>query len=410
MAAPGAGGGAAAGPVKVAGGAEDSLLNVISKMLSDQGSYAYEKRTNSIIVIDTPEKLDNVARVIEKIDVPPKQIHLQIRMIEMSDEDYDEMGVNWGTGNFGLTGAISGMSSGTFFPFLGSRTFSQQNSIMGSLAAVPTDAGVVAADAPFIAYSDDDFSGGAINLGTLDFTQLAAVLNVIRTKTRGKIVQAPMITTLSNEEATIAVGELVRFAEQDVSASSTSTTTSWKEASSSPVRLGIQILVIPYVTGPANDVILTLVVRSEQFTNPGQPFRSFGPLDLPQTTQAVIMTKMLLRNHETGVIAGLRTEQEGETIRKIPLLGDIPLLGWIFKSRQRTKRAKNLLVFVTPSVVNFEEHGDLRAAVRAAAVAREERFRVYEESEERFALPSPTPESRKHRWGERIGPSPTPEE
>jgi len=321
-----------------------------------------------------------------------------VRMVELSDEDYEELGVSWGTGDFGLTGSISGFESGTMFPLLGSGTFRQQNSIFGSLASVPTTAGIMAADYPGIAYDDSDFVGGTISMGNLSFRQLAAVLNLIHTETKGKMVQAPMITTLSGEEATIAVGEIIRYAEQDTSSSEGTAQVSWSEAAGSPIQLGIQILVIPYVTGPANDVILTLVTRSEEFTNPGQPFRSFGPLDLPQTTQSVVVTKMLLRNKETGVIAGLRREQSGEMIRKIPILGDIPLFGWLFKSRQETKRSKNLLVFVTVNVIDFQERGRLREAVENAATEREERFRIYGESEERFFLPSPPAGKEKPRW------------
>ncbi|HHN47088.1 MAG TPA: hypothetical protein ENN09_06570, partial [Planctomycetes bacterium] len=115
----------------------------------------------------------------------------------------------------------------------------------------------------------------------------------------------------------------------------------------------------------------------EEFESP-----SFGTLKLPQTAQRIVVTKMLLRNGETGVIAGLRQESRGETITKVPFLGDIPILGWLFRSRSRpeeTNKATNLIILITGTVIDFQEKTDLRDRLAPAQKQLRDIFQVYGE-------------------------------
>ena len=126
------------------------------------------------------------------------------------------------------------------------------------------------------------------------------------------------------------------------------------------------MLVIPHVTGPDNNIILTVIPKTEDFTSADvtKRFLEFssplGTLLLPQTTQRIVVTKMMLRNGETGVIAGLRKEIEGVTIKKVPFLGDIPILGWLFRFRSQTRSTQDLLIFITPQVIDLREEDALR--------------------------------------------------
>jgi general secretion pathway protein D len=188
------------------------------------------------------------------------------------------------------------------------------------------------------------------------------------------VIQAPQLIALDHEEATIHVGEMVRYAESFVSTTEGGGTASgFKEASNSPVKLGIQVLVIPHVTGPDNNVILTVIpktesqARSELFT----VFEggSLGQLKLPQTLSRTVVTKMMLRDRETGIIAGLRQQSFGETLTKVPVLGDLPLIGWLFRYRNRpaeTNKNSNLLILITPTVIDFEKKTEIGDVVKKA--------------------------------------------
>ncbi|GAF85398.1 unnamed protein product, partial [marine sediment metagenome] len=162
----------------------------------------------------------------------------------------------------------------------------------------------------------------------------------------------------------------------------------------SPIKLGIQVLVIPHVTGPDNNVILTVIPKTEA-PQGAQLFEVFeggtlGQLKLPQTVQRTVVTKMMLRDRETGIIAGLRQQSFGETITKIPVLGDIPIIGWLFRHRSRpaqTNKTANLLILITPTVIDFEKKVDIGDMMKRAQEELGADFSLEEE-----ALPgAPTP-------------------
>ncbi len=366
------------------GGATEaaSLLDVLDKVKSKNGSLAYEKRTNSVVVTDTSAKLETMQRLIDKLDVAPKQIHLNMKLVELTDTDAQDLGMQWGPEG-GFNFSYSGPNFGTFFPFQLSGNGTNglidtpiENLVPGvSATSQPARVG----DGGLLATA-----GNGLTYGTLNFSGLSATLNMIKTQTNGKIIQAPQIIALDNEEATIHVGKRIRYAEQFVSTTEGGGAASgFQEASGSPVELGIQVLVIPHVTGNDNNVILTIIPKTEDFTDPGQPFEEFVgagiTLKLPQTSQRIVVTKMMLRNGETGVIAGLREERTGTTITKVPFFGDIPILGWLFRHKSYTKSASNLLMFVTPTIIDFGRQKELTESEDAIRRELGRPFSVFEE-------------------------------
>jgi type II secretory pathway component GspD/PulD (secretin) len=347
-----------------------SLKDVLEKVASEKGTVGQVEGTNSLVVTDTAQKLEVMGRLISQLDRPPKQVHLSIKLIELSDSDAAEVGLLWQNG---LTGEISGMSYPTMFPFSsGSTDSALSGTFPGSSGVlIPKDgqpmelgsAGWVSEEAV-----------GQINLGTLSFARLTALLQFIRTQTKGRVIQSPQLIALDHEEATIHVGELVRYAESfQQTTEGGGLATGFREASNSPVRLGIQVLVIPHVTGPDNNVILHIIPKTESAKS-AMLFETFeggplGQLKLPQTIQRTVVTKMMLRDRETGIIAGLRQQSFGETVTSIPLLGDIPIIGWLFRHRSRpaeTNQNSTLLILVTPTVVDFERKVDIGPAIKDA--------------------------------------------
>jgi type IV pilus assembly protein PilQ len=360
---------------------EDTLKAVIEKVKSNNGSIAYEKRTNSVVVTDTPAKLESISNIIRQLDIPPKQVHFSVKMIELNDTDKENLGLQWDNG---FTAEAGGAGFQTLFPFPNG---SANNVLQGS--GLPGDVGLGLSGGILTKSKVAPYSGAApdVTLGTLDFSKLTAVLNFVKKHTSGRTIQAPELMCLDNEEATIQVGDLIRYAEAAIETTpSGGTTSGWKEAVNSPVKLGVQILVIPHVTGPENNILLTIIPKVEAATG-AQLFKDFvspslGTLSLPQTSQRIVVTKMMLRNGETGVIGGLRNELKGEIVTKVPLLGDIPILGWLFRSRSRPEdnnKSTNLIILITGTVIDFMEKNDLKDRLAPAQKQLKDIFQVYGE-------------------------------
>jgi type IV pilus assembly protein PilQ len=343
-----------------------SLMNVLKNVATPQGKISFEKRSNSIVARDTQTALENMDSIIRKLDVPPKQVHVAVKLVELSDTDVERLGVDWSSGiRFNLNPVSNWVSA---FPFDVSEGLSR--SLLGDLTVAsgtrraidPLTGGALGSGSPdvFSLRRATATQGGGLQLsdasgvsmGSMGFAGTSALLELIRDKTKGRIVQAPQLVTLDNEEATIQVGQLVRYAETIVAnTEGGGNVGGFREANGSPLKLGFQLLVIPHVTGPENNILMTILPKTENF----QAFEVFGDLKLPQTSNSIIISKMMLRNGETGVIGGLKEETESYTERKVPGLGDIPFLGRLFKHRAKNNRIRNLLVFVTPTIIDFYE-------------------------------------------------------
>ncbi len=361
-----------------------SFKDVLEKVKSKAGTVALVRGTNSLVVTDTPQKLKVVEGLVNQLDRPPKQVHLSLKLIELSDSDAEQIGMKWENG---ITAEAAGMSFPTAFPFApGPADASLSGTLPGNLGVlIPMDSGPVGVGSGLWEAKE---SVGNVTLGSLSFTKLQMLLQFIKTSTKGRIVQAPQLTVLDHEAATIHVGESVRYAESFVSSTEGGGQASgYREAKNSPVRLGIQVLVIPHVTGPDNNIILTVIPKTEK-ASPRGLFEIFegggtlGQLKLPQTIIQTVVTKMMLRDRETGIIAGLREQSAHESMTKIPFLGDLPIIGWLFRHRERSadlNKNTNLLILITPTVIDFEKKSDIADMENMARKALGEGFPSLEE-------------------------------
>jgi len=351
-------------------GAAASLIEVLKSVATLQGKISFEKRSNTIVVRDTATALEQMAQIIAKLDLPPKQVHVGVKLVELDDSDMERLGVDWSAG---VRFSLSPMSNwASAFPFDVSNGLSR--SLLGDLAVAQGTRHVVdpltggklgggitdvfslrraaMTQAGANTYLDTATIDSSMALGSMGFSGTSALLEMIRQKSRGRIIQAPQIITLDNEEATIQVGQLIRYAETVVAnTEGGGNVGGFREAAGSPLKLGFQLLVIAHITGPDNNVLMTIVPKVENFMG----FDVFGELKLPQTNQSIVVTKMMLRNGETGVIGGMKEENESFAEHKVPVFGDIPFLGRLFKHRSKNTTSKNLLVFVTPTIVDFYE-------------------------------------------------------
>ena len=345
-----------------------SIIDVLKNVMTAQGKITFEKGSNSLIVRDTATALDQMQQIITKLDVPPKQVHVAVKLVQVTDSDEEAIGVKWGAGiTFNVTPVSTWASA---FPFDVSNGISK--SLLGDLSVASAPTRAVNPITHQIVSSTDTYSlrhatesgfspatiaDPAIALGSMGFGSTSALLQLLQTKTTAKVIQAPQLIALENEEATIQIGQLVRYASNVIAqAANGGQIGGFQEAQGSPLKLGFQLLFIAHVTGPENNILMTIVPKTEDF----QGFRTFGTLDLPQTSQTIVVTKMMLRNGETGVIGGLRDTNETLAEIKVPIFSDIPVLGRLFRHKDNTKTASNTLVFVTPTIIDFFETDQMK--------------------------------------------------
>jgi general secretion pathway protein D len=205
-------------------------------------------------------------------------------------------------------------------------------------------------------------SAQAFTFGTLDFSGTTFALNLLKNDVTSRIVQAPKLIALDNQEATIFVGETIRFAQTTASSNqSGGLTFAIDEATHSPVQVGFQLLMIPHVIPDRDQVMMTIIPQQRSLVGPDNGFRTFTTgaggtsgiqsIQLPQEQSSTVVTNMKLDNGQTALIGGLLQDSDTLTVNKVPLLGDIPLLGYLFRDENTSKTKANLVIFVTPTIV-----------------------------------------------------------
>ncbi len=350
-----------------------SLLDVLNQLKSADGTISYEQRTNMLIIKDTATNIEAMKKVIQEIDREPMQVKIKVRMVTINTSDADRKGVQWGgETDGGFTASVNGGRWQTVFPFTLDRTARQTTfggwGDMGPLAPVVSSAaGPVALRGQL---NPDTVDGtGTYSLGNLSFEQLTATLQILRHSSNSKVIQAPELVVLDNQEATIHMGQVLRYAEFYAD----DTGSGYKEAGQ--VNAGVQLIVIPHICGTKDQVIMEVVPKTEDF-DPATDWKTFGSgtgsIQLPQTRSKIVVTKMMLKSRETGVIGGLMNTNNGLTIHKVPILGDIPILGYAFKKTTNIVSKENLLIFVTPTILGPRHEDDFQdelESVRKAAAS-----------------------------------------
>ncbi|MBN2489312.1 MAG: hypothetical protein JXQ29_00480 [Planctomycetes bacterium] len=358
------------------------LLKALQKALSKQGVLDYILERNAIIVKDTKPVLDEIARIIERIDVEPGQIFLDVKFVTTRNSDLFDFGIDWAQGiNVFTNGGIIPSR----LPFDIGRGGWEDDILPRRTGPGANNYGPLALE--------DDALRAATTYGVMDFSQTMATLRLLKNDTKSTILQAPKLIALDHQYATIFVGDTVRYAESEAEqgqAGGLSFTI--KEAKNSPVQTGFQLLFIPHIIPGTEKIIMTVIPESESFaagtnspTLAGFNRFEIGDLsiDLPQIQSRTLVTKMILENGQTAVIGGLVTEDEFEQVRKIPFLGDIPIVGYLFKWKRVRNTKESLLVFITPYLIRSPEETQKiieREVEKRREQMREEEERIFPEA------------------------------
>lgn len=291
-----------------------------ASLLSDRGSVSVDVRTNTLLIKDTAVVIDSVKEMIEILDIPVRQVVIEARMVTVSDTVGEELGIKWGvtntsgTGNIGSSGSLDGLGEP------GDNTPGSVEDRLNVNLPVANAAGT-------IAFQVAKLADGQI---------LDLELSALEQENKAEIIASPRITTSNQQTAYIEQGTEIPYVE---SASSGATSVSFKKAV-------LSLQVTPQIT-PDNKVILDLVITQDSI---GAVVPTGVGTAVAIDTQE-IGTQVLVENGETLVLGGIYQQRISDNVKKVPILGDIPYLGYLFRSTDKTSSKAELLIFVTPRIV-----------------------------------------------------------
>jgi type IV pilus assembly protein PilQ len=286
---------------------------------------------NALLVRDNAARLEEVAGVLAALDRKPRQITIEARLVEVTLSDDEKLGIDWQ-----IAASMSGAAAPITFPF-------DKNNTGGSFTPTPnTNAGTGGASPefppgqlfPYASKSDFTF-------GRLSASEFRVALQFLSGRTNTNLVSTPKVTTLENVPATILIGQVVPIALYQNSLQTGALQLSGYEEK----QVGMRLAVNPRVCGDGSILMGVHPEISEIIEWRGQYN------ERPVTSTREANTEVIVRDGETIVIGGLVRELKTVETSKVPLLGDIPLLGELFKHRSTTKQKVDLVVFITPHLL-----------------------------------------------------------
>lgn len=337
-------------PVPPAGGAAQPAGP--ATILEGAVTITSDKLTNSLIIIASPIDYETMKDVIQKLDIRRRQVYVEAAIVEMGLSKSRELGFEFQAANLNkLNNGGTSVIGGTNFGGIGAATV-----------------GGPAAFANFNGLAVGAVKGTFTYKGT-EFLNIGALLRALQSDTDVNVLSTPNILTSDNQKAEIMVGENVPFKTgQSQSAatggSSILTTIERKD-------VGISLKITPQITSEDN-------VRLEIYQEISNVVESATPSsDGPTTSKRSASTTVVIKDHETMVIGGLIRDNLTTSERKVPFLGDIPLLGWLFKYKSTRLEKVNLMIFITPYIIKNEQDA---ADITRRQSATQEEFR----KEQRF--------------------------
>ena len=317
-------------------------------ILSQRGVAFVDPRSNVLFVQDTPSKLEEVRRIIRQLDVPIRQVLIEARIVVAGDSFSRQLGVRFGaqtaiTFNRGRYALGQGGSLATQ-PVV--RTEGDRL-IRETRTQTPFEA---ASGLASVGYSDSpqlnvnlpvtnpagQLALTLINLGSGNLINLE--LSALETDNRGKVVSSPRVITTDNQKAAIEQGTEIPYVTPG--SANSPATVSFKKAV-------LRLDVTPQIT-PDNRIIMTVEVRKDQV---GQFVQLGGGFQVPSIDTRNVMTQITVNNGDTAVIGGIYEEIIRNEVDKVPFLGDLPVMGYLFKTTSKSSEKTELLIFLTPRVV-----------------------------------------------------------
>lgn len=303
-------------------GRASEIVASVEKMKSERGSINYDERTNTLIVTDIARRIDLMDGVIKKLDRTTPQVLIEAKIVETNFDDKENLGIDWISQI-----SVSGAERPITYPFT-----------RASGSKYTPDA-----------FPGADTTKGSANAefsyGTLDFTQVQAVFEMLKQKTDTNILSNPRIVTMDNQAAQIMVGTQYPIPQYTYNEQQAQLQVSGWEYKD----IGIIFDVTPHVNNAGFVTVdvqpkITAIIGTVVVEN----------TSLPQLSNESTKTRVMIKSGETLVIAGLVKDQLTDTKKKVPFLGDVPVLGLIFQKSEKINTKTDLMIFITPHIITPE--------------------------------------------------------
>ena len=318
----------------------DELQARAKDLLSPRGSIAVDERTNVLIARDISGNLNNIEELVRSLDTQTPQVLVEARIVEATSRYLRDVGIQWG-GDVTFSSA-TGNPTGIAFPSRVTSSGGNYDQQTNSRGLSPFQGNVPQPNfAVNLPAATGTGQGGALgfSLGSID-NNLNIGLRLSAAEASGllRIVSSPRILTLDNRDARISQGTLIPFAQ--ISAQGVQTT--FQEAK-------LQLLVRPHVTADGSVAMHVKINRDEP------DFNQTSPRGDPTILKREAETDLLVMDGHTAVIGGIFTRNTGRNLDQVPFFGDIPILGVLFQRRRASDTRNELVIFITPRIVNRAE-------------------------------------------------------
>ncbi len=309
-------------------------------LLSTRGAVSVDERTNTLLLQDTADRLADIRRLVATLDIPIRQVLIEARIVIVNDDFTRELGVRSGYTNIksnGRDGAlITSGNANAVDVGLSSALANLQST--GTVAPIKVPTGAGATDRYNVNLPVTS-PAGRIAFALLGSDYIVDLeLSAAQAEGRGEVKSSPHIITANQKEASIEQGVEIPYQQ---AASSGATTVEFKKAV-------LSLKVTPQIT-PDNRIILDLTVKKDSV---GSVIVSSGGAGVPSIDTREITTQVLVNDGQTVVLGGILETEERKTEQKVPYLGDVPVLGRLFKTTRKTNNKDELLIFVTPKILH----------------------------------------------------------
>lgn len=308
----------------------DLLKAKDNSLLSERGNVSIDERTNTLLIQDTADKLAEIRALVVVLDVPIRQVLIESRIVIANNDFSRELGARFGvTGaknNNNTVTAISGSSTATDSMMVNAASNIQSSGQPFPLG-IPDNADRMMVDLPVSS------PAGRFSLGILAADYLLDLeISALQAENRGELISSPRVITSNQKEAVVEQGVEIPYQQ---ASSSGATSVSFKKAV-------LSLKVTPQIT-PDDHISMTLDVSKDSV---GEMYAG-----VPSVNTNSISTQVLVGNGETVVLGGVYQEQNVVGSSKVPLLGDVPVLGHLFKTNSKAEKKSELLIFVTPKII-----------------------------------------------------------
>ena len=317
-----------------------------NSLLSPRGSVTVDERTNTILLQDTSDRLSDIRRLVATLDIPVRQVQIEARIVIVSNDFKRDLGVIFGFTNWqknGQNGLVSTTGTAAGIDTMSNTFITGQNAINNAINSGTTPVplptyGIPAAANRYNVNLPVSNPAGTFALGILGNNFIVDLeLSAAQAETQANIISSPRVVTANQKEASIEQGVEIPYQQ---SASSGATTIQFKKAV-------LALKVTPQIT-PDNRIIMDLDVRDDSV---GNVVVASGGVNVPSINTREIATQVLVNDGQTVVLGGILETTQREDDTKVPYLGDIPVLGHLFKQTSHKDNKDELMIFITPKIV-----------------------------------------------------------